>query len=204
MSTRRWPTRAEWQANAERAVRTFCSMYERLPKGDAYLTIAEESEAADCAAAAVRLARPLLAVAIRDLRAELPDRPNAGRARINWFNGLDEDRYTAACNLAGLEEVRAGASKAAKVGRWGEVQWQLGRVRESYPQITVPAELAAVLDRLDGLVAVVAERRRTFAQALEDEAVVLEVARRATDEAWAAELERRAAVEVPRVIRVSG
>lgn len=198
-----WPSREEWQAKAEQSVRTRITMYERLPAGETYLTAAEEAEAAELAQTAAREARPLLTAEIRRLRDELPDRPNAGRVRINWFLNLDEERYTAACNLAAVEEIRTRTARAAKAGDWGEVQWQLGRIRKSYPAVVSTEALNAALDRLDELCAARDERRTAFARALEDAAVALEVARRATDEAWARELEWRAGVDAPRVIRIA-
>lgn len=205
MPERQWPNRAEWQARAEQAVRTRITMYERLPADEPYLTYRETVEAEKQMLVAAREARPLLTAEIRRLRALLPDRPPASstKARVAWFLSLDGDRYADACNLAAVEDIRTHTARAAKAGAWGEVQWQLSRIRRSYPAIVLTPALSAALSQLEALSAVHDERQTAFARALEDEAVALEVARRATDEAWARELERRASVDSPRVIRIS-
>jgi hypothetical protein len=198
-----WPSRAEWQAKAEQSVRTRITMFERIPAGTVFLTADETAEVTALARQAAAQARPLLTAEIQRLRALLPDRPNAGRARVAWFIGLDETRYALACDLAAVEKIRSVTGRAAKAGGWGEVQWQLSRIRRSHRAIRPTPDLDAALDRLDDLTTAEADRRTTYARALEDEAVALEVARRATDEAWTKELEWRASVDSPRIIRVA-
>lgn len=205
MTAHQWPSREEWQAKAEQSVRTRITMYERIPAGTVFLTAGETAEALELARQAAAEARPLLNAEIGRLRGLLPDRPPASstRARVAWFLGLDEERYVMASDLAAVEEIRTRTSRAAKAGGWGEVQWQLGRIRCSYRAVRPTPALDAALDRLDELAAAETDRRATYARALEDEAVALEVARRAADEAWAKELEWRASVDAPRVIRIS-
>ena len=205
MSARAWPSRGEWHANAALAVRTFCTKYERLEKaqpGTVWASLAEEREFEDLAGPAAKLIRALLTPEIARLRALVPDRPSGSRARVSWFVALEGQAYEDACNLGALEEMRREVERARRERRWGTVAWELGRLRKSYPAVTLPAGLVAMHDRLKELQDLAEARRDAAADAIELASVDREVERRRTDEAWASELDRRAEIESPRVVRV--
>jgi predicted transcriptional regulator len=200
---REWPSREEWQAKAEYAVRTSCTMYERLDRAQpdtCWSSLAEDVEMEELARPAAAELRRLLTAEINRLRALLPDRPKNTKPRVAWFVALEGKRYEDACNLSSLEVMRTDIQRAVRNEAWGRVTWHLGRVRK-YPAIRLTDDLLAAHDRMEELSAAATERRRAAAQAIEDAAVAREVARRATDEAWEQELERRRQVESPRVIR---
>ena len=205
MSTRAWPSREEWQAKAEYAVRTSCTMYERLDRlqpGANWFSLAEETEFEELAAPAAAEMRTLLTSEVERLRALFPDRPDRSRERIAWFVALEGQAYDDACTLGSLEEMRTEVNRARRKKKWGAVAWHLGRLRSHYPDIPLGEQLLAAHDRMTELSDAAGERRRRAAIAAEQAAVDREIARRATDEAWAKELERRADIDHPRVIRV--
>jgi hypothetical protein len=199
---RKWPSRAEWQAKAEQAVRTYCTRWERLDPTIVWSTLAEQTELAERSQVVAVALRPLLSAEINRLRETFPDRPKAGRARAAWFVELPDARYEDACNLGALEEIRTKVQKGMREDRWGEVLWQASCIRKSYSGIILDPVLLAHLDSLDAILDAVTARRDLAAQQAENEAVRREMARRATDEAWEQELERRSLIDSPRVIRV--
>jgi hypothetical protein len=205
MSARVWPSREEWQAKAEYAVRTSCTMYERLDRVQGHTdwsTLAEDQEAEDLAFAAAGTLRSLLTAEIDELRQLLPDRPKTAHQRGKWAVALGEEAYETAINLGALEQIRTELHRARAAKNWREIAWQLGRVRHSYSAIQLPARLIEADDRLQVIFDRMDTRRRKAAEEVEQAAVDREIARRATDQAWAEEMERRAAIDHPRVIRV--
>ncbi|MEU5322908.1 hypothetical protein AB0G67_40090 [Streptomyces sp. NPDC021056] len=205
MSARVWPSREEWQDKAEYSVRTACTKWERLDRlqpDTVWSSLAEDQEFEDLARPAATQLRALLTPEINRLRALLPDRPKEGRARNAWFVALEGQAYEDACNLGALEEMRRDVERSRRKEHWGAICWELGRVRDHYAAITLPAALLDAHSRMVHLQQAAEKRRDAVADSLQQEAVDLEVARRATDEAWAQELERRAAIDHPRVIRV--
>jgi hypothetical protein len=202
---RAWPSRKEWQAKAEYAVRTACTKYERLDRlqpNTTWSSLAEDHEFEDLAAPAAKQIRALLTPEIERLRALFPDRPDKTRARGLWFVALEGQAYKEACNLGALEEMRRDVERARRNEQWGRICWELGRIRSHYTAIALPSDLLAAHDRMLELQAAAEKRREAAADAAEQAAVEREVSRRSTDEAWAKELERRAAIDDPRVIRV--
>ncbi|UQA95689.1 hypothetical protein [Streptomyces halobius] len=193
-ATRQWPTRAEWQASAEYAVRTRCPAVDRLPADAVFHTPEEAAEARMLARAAAGQARPALTAAITALRARLPDRPAAGRARVAWFLALDADREAVAEELAALESSRTRLARAAREEHLGAVLDELQRLLRS-SAVTPPEALPASAARLQELADAATVRRDQAAEAALQEAIAAEVARRCTDEVWEKELERRARVE---------
>ncbi len=193
-----WPSREEWAAKAEYSVRTRCTPHERLqqalPNAD-WSTLAMDVEMEELATLAAKAARPLLTAEIARLQALLPERSPKSRARGVWFCGLEDQRYEDACNLAGLEGIRRLTARAVRNGHWHEVAWELGRVYDHYPAVTLPTEAAAAVLRMRAIGEEIDARRDAAANRLVDEAVAAEVAKRATDEGWAKELERRARIE---------
>lgn len=198
MSTYPWPSREEWAAKAEYAVRTFCTPHERLDQafpGAHWPTLAEDTEMEELATTAAKTVRPLLTAEIGRLRELLSDRPAKGRARADWFCGLEGKPWKDACNLAGLEGIRATLARAVRDEHWGTIASELGRVYDNYPDITLPADVVAAVDRLRAIGFAINRRINEMAERLVDEAVGAEVAKRATDEGWAKELERRARID---------
>jgi hypothetical protein len=205
MSPRVWPSREEWQAKAEYAVRTACTKYQRLERAQpdtVWFSLAEDQEFEDLAAPAAGEFRRLLTAEINRLRALLPDRPKEGRSRNAWFVALEGQAYEVACNLGALEEMRRDVQRARQKEHWGVICWQLGRVRDHYAEIRLPSHLLDAHSRMVKLQASAEARREKAANAIQQSAIEREIAWRATDEAWAQELERRAAIDHPRVIRV--
>lgn len=205
MTSRAWPSREEWQAKAEYAVRTACTKYERLDQlqPDAmWSTLAEDAEFEELALPAAAQIRTLLTPEIARLRELLPSRPDKTRARAAWFVALEGQAYEDACNLGALEAMRREVHRARREKHWGHVCWELGRLRRHYPSVVLPEDLLKAHDRMLELQGALHKRRDAAAEAAEQAAVDAEVVRRATDEAWAKELERRAAIDHPRDIHV--
>lgn len=205
MTARAWPSREEWQAKAEYAVRTSCTKYERLDRlqpDTVWSSLGEDVEFEELAAPAAVQIRSLLTPEIQRLRALFPERPSKTRERGLWFVALEDQAYEDACNLGALEEMRRDVERARRQQHWGIVCWELGRIRSHYTALTLPDSLLKAHDRMLQLQAAAEKRREDAADAAERSAVDREVARRATDKAWAQELERRAAIDDPRVIRV--
>lgn len=198
MSVYPWLSREEWAAKAEYSVRTFCTPDERLEQafpGTHWPTLAEDTEMEELAKGAAKTVRPLLTAEIQRLKGLLPGRPPKGRARGDWFIGLEGKPWKDACNLAGLEGIRSTLARAVRDEHWGTIAWELGRVYDNYPDVTLPADVGATVDRLRAIGFAVHARRNKAAELLVGEAVAAQVAKRSTDEGWAKELERRARIE---------
>src|SRR5689334_7647305 len=109
MTGRAWPSREEWQAKAEYAVRTFCAKYQRLERAQPdtkWSSLAEDVEFEELAGPSATQIRALLTAEIDRLRALLPGRPKEGSARNAWFVALEGQAYDNACTLGTLEEMR--------------------------------------------------------------------------------------------------
>lgn len=198
MSAYPWLSREEWAAKAEYSVRTFCTPDERLEQafpGAHWPTLAEDTEMEELATSAAKTVRPLLTAEIQRLKGLLPDRPPKSRARADWFCGLEGKPWKDACNLAGVEGIRASLARAVRDEHWGTITWELGRLYDNYPDITLPPDVVAAVDRLRAIGLAVNARRTKEADRLVEEAVAAEVAKRATDEGWAKELGRRARID---------
>ncbi|MFD9721042.1 hypothetical protein [Streptomyces sp. NPDC059076] len=206
MTARAWPSREEWQANAGYAVRTLCTPAERLQRINPDAVWSTPAEGLKFKALAIDIAkavRPLLTREIDRLRDSLPDRPAAGRARIAWFVALEGERDEMACALSTFEEMRRDFQRAVRKGNWGTIYREAGRLHDHY-QAAIPLGpvLAADIGRMRVISAAAQARHDQAAREVVEAAVAAEIARRATDEAWQAELERRADIDSPRVIRV--
>ncbi len=156
-----WPTREEWQAEAERAERTSRHAAERVPSDPADWLIREE----------LAEARALAAKVVRQARAALTTAGNAAhRPTLNEY---------------GREAADPDAGVTALTCAWRSIL----RIADEQGQLSTPetARLRQVYEELT-------TSHREGAQAAEDQAVRAAVAYRATDEAWAEELRRRARV----------
>ena len=205
MTGRAWPSREEWQAKAEYAVRTSCTMYERLNRIQpdvVWTTLAEDTELEELSVPVATALRPLLTAEIDRLQARFPDRPKKGRARSLWFVELADQACNDAGNLGALEEIRTEVQRARREGKPGAIAWNVGRIRHHYATITLPADLLTAHDRMEAIYNAADERRRAAAIDAQQAAIRKEIARRATDEAWQQELERRADIDSPRVFIV--
>lgn len=205
MTARVWPSREEWQAKAEYAVRTSCTMYQRLDRlqpDTRWTSLGEDTELAELGPDVARHVRTLLNAEIRRLSAALPDRPKEGKQRSAWFVALEGQAYEDACNLGSLQEIRLDMQRSSRKGQWGGIAWHVGRLRKSYAQIVLPVSVLEAHDRMQALFDASDTRRKGAAMAAQQAAVDAEIARRATDQAWRQELERRADIDSPRVIRV--
>ncbi|MFD5881036.1 hypothetical protein [Streptomyces yangpuensis] len=199
MPERQWPSREEWQARAEYAVRTWCPAADRLPEDAVFSTPAEDAEALALIGVAAAGARSVATAAIGVLRERLPGRPSVGRARIAWFLDLDAETEVLASELAQLESARTRLARAVRTGHQGMALEELRHITDS-PTVEVPAEVAAAVARLGELGAVAAARRARAADEAQQKAIAAEIDRRRTDEAWALELERRRRAEAGPVI----
>lgn len=200
-----WPSRAEWQAAAEYSVRTSCTpleRLERLERGVVWSTLAEDVELEELARSTAKALRPILRAEIGRLRAGFPDRPSTASTRGPWLVDLDNGRYEAACNLAGVEGIRREVARAVREEQWATVAWHGGRLRRHYPEITLDGPLLTALDRMDAILGAATARRDAAAHDAVEAAVAAAVAYRATDEGWAQELRRRERIDEARAGRI--
>ncbi|MGW6912534.1 hypothetical protein ACWGB8_01730 [Kitasatospora sp. NPDC054939] len=204
MAQRTWPTRDEWAAKAEYSVRTACLPSERVSNKPAdWLTEAELAEARTLIPVILKAARAGLNREIKNLRTQLGDIPK-GAAYYGWYENLTGDQKTLANQHDSLASHRRQLNHSARraldaYATVSELLFDWGRVGAAAVQVGAADEQT---DRLDKLQHVLAERRDTAAQAALREAIDRTVARRNSDEGWAAELERRAEIDAgPRIIR---
>jgi hypothetical protein len=140
--------------------------------------------------------------------------------RIAWYLALAADRHETYGDLITREEVRLKIGRAAngnsrewgRTGGWEDTAWQLDRVHDDCPRpngprssirrpwrpsvfVTLPADLAAGINRRCELDELAYTRRVAASNQLNAEAVRAEIARRATDEGWAKKLAWRANIE---------
>lgn len=167
-----WPTREEWQADAEHHVRRECLAAERVPNGaEHYLSAAALAERDRLRVAVARSARPRLTTEIKRLRA-LPGDSEAAR--------LVE---LESCRRLLTRFLRDGTVTAAVYGNpfaWSALE-----------QVADPGQLA----RIRELGELHQQRLADAAEAATLAAIEREVERRQTDEAWQRELERRERVD---------
>lgn len=194
MTRRVWPTREEWEADAERATRHERFAHERLPAGAVFATPEETAESERLLAGLDLLApdvRRALTARITELRGRFPDRPAGGRDRIAWFVDLEGDAYTDAGTLAELERARRDLA----AGRLSVVNVLL-----AHPTLVDEARWMPARQRLAELHDQGQARRDRAAAQAEQAAVDAEIERRRTDKAWRQQLERRASIDGPTVL----
>lgn len=177
--TRMWPSREEWAAKAEHAVRTACYPLERVPEGaEHYLTPEEYAERERLFVEVSKAARPILTKMINRLAALPPDVETGPRLSV-------------------LRTARLHIGRRAR----GKPEPSRGFALQSLEPTVLSSHVAAMLwdlpgwDRLHDLEAKYEQARRKAADQAVQDAVAREIARRNSDEGWAKELERRARID---------
>lgn len=168
-----WPSRAEWAAGAERWVRETFDPERRVPADDPSrsLTPAEDAEVAAEVERIHRMLRAALTGRIRELR----------------------DGGAFAATVEDAAAVRRLLGQAMRARDWVRFAEQVRAAERVLPG--VPGGHDELLWRIER---VLAGRRARFRAAVGRElagAIAREVARRASDEGWEAELERRRLVD---------
>lgn len=193
-----WPTREEWQANAEAATRQSCLAIERVPNGvEHYLTADELAERDLLRVDLAKAAKPLLTAGINRLRALIPDCPSRTSDRVQWLIALEAsapERAEAVQGLHRLEVERRTLTRYLRDGTEPEFGGGCPFMGLTAEQVADPRQLAR-LRELDEL------HRHRLAEAAtcaEQAAVDREVARRQADEAWESQLRYRRRVDQAR------
>ncbi|UBU11616.1 hypothetical protein [Nonomuraea gerenzanensis] len=189
MHTRTWPTREEWAAGAEDAVRTQCYPWQRVPESvEHYLTPAEVAERDQFDRDLSAATRPVVATEIKRLKATLPSaRPTKVMEAFHWYEALDPQGQETEQRIQILERVRTALYHRARGIAADD--------RESVFSVPDMVTNQTELKRLDALNTKHSRLRdKAIEQALH-EAIAREVAHRNSDEGWAAELERRARID---------
>jgi hypothetical protein len=191
--TQPWPSREEWQAAAEYSVRTSCYAHQRVARGPKpYLSDDEIAELAALDVALAKATRPVVLRRIKELRKLLADWPEPATGTFyDWYDTLPENVQQALSELRSLEQVRTDLHRRSR-----------GVIPVAHLQATphrdVPADLIpdqAIADRESELLRKWASLRDAAAEAATEAAVAREIARRATDAGWRAELQRRASID---------
>lgn len=196
MTRKPWPTRAEWQADAEPFTRTLVYPHQRVPeRADHWLTTDEITEARALAHSIAKTLRRAITHTVNALAPQFPDEPGRPRDRFAWSETLDQARH------AEYERLAESRSDRLHLGRCARLLDQplvtVRRAAGAGRSIAVLAgkwgndDTAAGIARLTDLLAAMTERCDTAAADATEQAVRAEVARRATDEAWIKELARR-------------
>lgn len=177
--SRMWPSRAEWAAFAEHAVRTACYPLERVPEGaEHYLTPEEYAERERLFVEVSTAARPILT------------------REINRLAALPLDVSTGS-RLSVLRNARLHIGRRAR----GEPEPRRGSALSAPDPTVLSTEVADLLrdlpgwDRLHQLETRYEHARQEAADQAVRDAVAREIARRNSDEGWAKELERRARID---------
>ncbi len=202
--TRTWPTREQWAARAEYSVRTACLPLERVPEGaEHYLTAAEVAEMDRLYVELSKAVRAPLTAEIKRLQAALPWPPPAKPLdRADWYDALAEEQQRAWHQLQDLRTARLEIGRRAKGLTYNLIGWHRSTLAFSVlsPNVAPLVPDQAMLARLADLEARYATLRRQAAGEALESAIAREVAKRNSDEGWAAELEWRARVDAGPVI----
>lgn len=193
-----WPSREEWQANAEAAARQSCLAVERVPNGvEHYLTGDELVERDRLRVDLAKATRPLLTAEINRLRALIPDCPSRTGDRVQWLIALevsDPERAEAVQDLHRLEVERRTLTRYLRDGTEPEFGGGCPFMGLTAEQVADPRQLG----RLRELDELHRHRLADAATGAEQAAVDREVARRQTDEAWESQLRYRRRVDQAR------
>ncbi|MFF0409114.1 hypothetical protein ACFYUY_01595 [Kitasatospora sp. NPDC004745] len=177
MSHRFWPAREEWAAKAEHYARSACYTDQRVSRFPLdWLTVDQLVEARRLVAEIVKATRTAINRAVRSA-------------------GDDTQRQVAL-------DCRAQLNSANKTAT--ALYQEVGMLAQAWAHIAGAARVMGAAgpatDRLDELATEMRTKRDAAARAALDDAVNREIARRNSDEGWAAELERRARIEAGPVI----
>jgi hypothetical protein len=175
-----WPTRDEWAAKAEYSVRTSCYLSQRVSDFPSeWLTFDQLMEARRLVAAIVKTARTAINREARAAKANDDEERLrivlGARAQLNDGNKYSLALYREADRLAQAWTNIAGAAHTAGTG-------------------------GPEADRLNSLAVEMLSNRNAAAKADLEAAIAREIAKRNSDEGWAAELERRARIDAGPVI----
>jgi hypothetical protein len=175
-----WPTREEWAAKAEHSVRTSCYTSQRVSDFPSeWLTFDQLMEARRLVASIVKATRPAINREARAARAD-----------------ADEERLRIV--LGARAQLNDGNKYSLALYR------EAGRLAQAWTNIAGAARTAGTdgpeADRLNSLAVEMLANRDTAAKADLAAAIEREVAKRNSDEGWAAELERRARIDAGPVI----
>ncbi|MCX5209762.1 hypothetical protein OG689_10750 [Kitasatospora sp. NBC_00240] len=197
MTQRTWPTREEWAAKAEYSVRTACLPNERVSSNPAdWLTADEINEARTLIPAIVKATRASLNRQIKQVRGQLGHIPT-GVGYYDWYENLPADQKNLADQHDRLLSARRQLNSESKRALYEYapvddllIAW--GRIGGAAAHANAAQ---AETDRLNVLQHALADRRSAAAEQALADAIERTVARRSTDEGWAAELERRAGID---------
>jgi hypothetical protein len=194
--THAWPTRAEWQADAESFTRTLCCPRQRVSdRADSWLNT---DELAEVRAVAHRLAKTLrreITRAINALAPQFPDEPASVVDRYDYEDVLDEARRADFKCLTSARQDRLQLGRDARIFQGLSLTIAAaeaaGRRFARIGSDWGTSDTAADLERLDHLLGAMTERCDTAAHEATETAVQAEIAKRNSDEGWAKELKRR-------------
>lgn len=201
--THTWPTRAEWQAAAESYTRTLCMPYERVPRrADHWLN---EAELAETRATAHRLnleLRRQITRTIKTLAPQFPGEPASIIDRYDYEDTLDEHQRADYKRLVAARQDRLQLGRDARLldnpnleeGEAAGAGRRINRIATDWGTSNTETDR----ERLAHLLAAMTERCDTAASEATETAVRAEIAKRATDEGWAKELERRQRIDQAR------
>jgi hypothetical protein len=188
-----WPTREQWQANAERHVRQGRLATERVPnEAEHYLSADELAERDRLRVELAVATRPLLTAEITRLRALVPDKPRRSADSAQWWEDLwdtDPDRAEAVQHLHHLEVDRRYLTRYLRNGTEGPYGCPFAGIPDNL--IADPGKRA----RLRELAALHQQRLQQAAEVAEQDAVDREITRRGTEQAWQRELQRRERID---------
>jgi len=195
-----WPTRAEWQAAAEPFIRSYCTPRERVQsRAKRWLSPAELDELRETTRRLAAVLRRTLTRTVTTLGPKFPDEPDRVIERLDWEDTLTDDRRAEYEHLHGARQdrlelgrrVRSLDDPDLKVAAAESAGRHLARIGAEWGT----SETTADLERVAFLLAAMTERCDDAATAATEDEVQDEIARRATDEAWAKELKRRERID---------
>ncbi|WP_157253145.1 hypothetical protein [Nonomuraea typhae] len=197
--SRGWPSRVEWAAAAEHAVRTACYPMERVPEGaEHYLTSDEVGEMDRLYVELSKAVRAPLTAEIKRLQGVLPWPPPAKPIdRSRWYDALTPACQAAWQKLQELRNARLEIGRRANGHTHKLITWLRSPLDYS---VLSPAAAPFVPDQeaLGRLADLEAKYARLRQQAADDAlaaAIQREIAKRNSDEGWAKELEHRARID---------
>lgn len=206
--SRDWPSREEWAARAEHAVRTACYPMERVPEGaENYLSEDEVAEMDRLYVELSKSARAPLTAEIKRLLGTLPSPPPARPLdRSHWYDTLTPTQQGAWQVVQQLRNARLEIGRRANGQTYKLLTWMRSPLDYSVLSPIAAPHLPdqVSLARLAELEALYTSLREVAADAALAAAIARTVAERNSDEGWAKELERRARLDGNHVITPAG